>query len=164
MLETARLILRRLTIHDAEFMLALLNEPSFLQFIGDRGVRTREDAEKYILTGPVESYARFGFGLYLTVLKEGDAPIGICGLLKRPALADVDIGFAFLPAFWGNGYGLEAARAVMEHGHRDFGLTRVVAITSPENQSSKTLLAKLGLRFEEMIRLAPEAPDVELHG
>ena len=163
-IETARLILRRLTTDDAEFMLALLNEPSFLQFIGDRGVRTIEDAERYILNGPVENYARLGFGLYLTVRKDDGLPIGICGLLKRPALADVDIGFAFRPASWGQGYGLESARAVMEHGARDVGLTRIVAITSPANRTSKVLLARLGLRFEEMIRLSPEADEVELHG
>lgn len=164
MIETARLILRRLTTDDAEFMLALLNEPSFLRFIGDRGVRTIEDAERYIINGPVESYARLGFGLYLTARKDDGVSIGICGLLKRPALADVDIGFAFLPSSWGQGYGLESAQAVMEHGARDFGLTRIVAITSPGNRASKVLLGKLGLRFEEMIRLSPEADEVELHG
>src|ERR1700704_4791358 len=108
-LETDRLLLRKLTADDAEFILDLLNQPSFLQFIGDKGVRTLDDARQYILAGPVASYERFGFGLYLTALKESQVSIGICGLIKRETLEDVDVGFAFLPQFWSKGYAFEAA-------------------------------------------------------
>ena len=114
-LETDRLILRWLSTDDAEFILELLNEPSFLQYIGDKGVRTLEDARNYILNGPVDMYARLGFGLYLTELKERGVPLGICGLLKRDGLEDVDIGFAFLPRFWAKGYAYESA-AVLAYG------------------------------------------------
>ena len=95
-LETDRLTLRHLTRDDAEFILQLLNEPSWLRFIGDKGVRTIEDARKYILNGPVEMYSRLGFGLYLVELNDEDTSIGICGLIKRDSLDDVDIGLDLL--------------------------------------------------------------------
>lgn len=161
-LETDRLRLRHLAAEDAEFILRLVNEPSWLRFIGDKGIRTIDAARDYILRGPVESYKRFGFGLYLTELKEDETPIGICGLIKRESLEDVDVGFAFLPAFRGKGYALESALAVMEHGRRDFNLKRIVAITMPDNHSSIKVLEKLGLRFERMIRLQEGEPDVML--
>jgi RimJ/RimL family protein N-acetyltransferase len=161
-LETERLILRTQSAEDAELVLRLMNEPSFLRFIGDRGVRTLDDARSYILKGPVDMYERLGFGLYLTELKKDGVPIGICGLVKRDFLEDVDIGFAFLPEHWGQGYAHEAAAAVMEHAKGALGLKRIVAITNPDNQSSIRLLEKLGLRFERMIRVAPESSDIKL--
>ena len=161
-LETDRLTLRRLTAEDAEFILGLLNQPSFLRFIGDRGVRTLDDARAYILNGPVAMYARHGVGLYLTALKEGGAPIGLCGLIKRETLEDIDIGFAFLPEFWGRGYAVEAAAAVLAHGRDDLGLRRIVAITAQDNQSSIRLLEKIGLTFERLIRLSEEGPEINL--
>ena len=162
MLETDRLILRHLSTDDAEFILELLNEPSFLRFIGDKGVRTLEDARDYILNGPVDMYNRFGFGLYLTELKGNGAPIGICGLIKRDGLEDVDIGFAFLPRFWGKGYAYEAASAVMTYGKDVLGIKRIVAITSPDNHASGRLLEKLEMRFERMVRLSEDAEEVRL--
>ena len=156
-LETERLRLSRLTADDAPFILQLLNEPSFLQFIGDKGVRTLADAQEYIRKGPGTSYERNGFGLYLTTLKDGAVPIGICGLVKRDALEDVDVGFAFLPQYWGEGYAFESARAVMDYGHRVLGLPRIVAITDPRNESSVRLLHKLGLRYVRMVKL-PDNP------
>jgi RimJ/RimL family protein N-acetyltransferase len=161
-LETDRLNLRRLSTDDAEFILQLLNEPSFLEFIGDRGVRTLEDARNYILNGPMASYERFGFGLYLTELKEPRVPIGMCGLLKRDTLEDVDIGFAFVPQYWKQGYAMESAAAVMAHARDAFGLNRLAAITSPENEPSIALLLKLGMRFERLTKLTEEAPEIKL--
>jgi RimJ/RimL family protein N-acetyltransferase len=161
-LETERLRLRRLTADDAEFILRLVNEPSWLRFIGDRGIRTIDAARDYILSGPVASYERFGFGLYLAELKEDETPVGICGLIKRETLEDVDIGFAFLPAFWGRGYAIEAASATMEHARRDLGLKRIVAITVPDNHASIKVLEKLGLRFERMIKLKEGEPEIML--
>lgn len=149
---------------DAEFILTLLNDPAFLRFIGDKGVRTLDDARNYILNGPGEMYARLGFGLYLTELKEGGMPIGICGLIKRAGLDDVDIGFAFLPDFRAKGYAYEAAAAVMAYGKNVLGLKRIVAITSADNHASGKLLEKLGLPFERMIRLSEGAEQVRLFG
>jgi len=154
-LETSRLVLRWVTTDDAPFIFELLNEPSFLQYIGDKGVRSLEDARNYILTGPVASYQRFGFGLYLVLLKEGGTPIGMCGLLKRDSLPDVDVGYAYRPAFWSNGYAFEAASAVLVHGREVFGLRRIVAITSPDNAGSRALLEKLGLHYEGTLSLSP---------
>lgn len=161
-LETDRLVLRWISVEDAEFILDLLNEPSFLRFIGDKGVRTLADARDYILKGPVSSYEQFGFGLYLTELKESAVSIGICGLLKRETLADVDIGFAFLPQFWGRGYGFESAKAVMTYGRDVIGLNRIVAITSPDNDGSIALLEKLGLKFERLMKLSEDASEIKL--
>ncbi len=150
-LETDRLTLRWLTTSDAPFILGLLNQPSFLHFIGDRGVRTPGDAEQYILQGPIKSYQRSGFGLYLAELKDGNTPIGICGLIKRDILNDVDIGFAFLPQFWSQGYAFEAASAVMVYGTNVLKLRRIVAIVSPDNDRSIRVLEKIGLKFESMM-------------
>ena len=161
-LETERLILRRLTTGDAEFVLELLNEPSFLQYIGDRGVRSLEDAREYILNRLVASYERNGFGLYLVELKESRIPIGISGLVKRDALPDADIGFAFLPAYWSKGYAVESAAAVMNYARESLGLTRIVAITSLDNEASARLLARIGLRFERLIKLSEDAEEVKL--
>jgi RimJ/RimL family protein N-acetyltransferase len=161
-LETNRLTLRHLSTDDAEFILEFLNEPSFLRFIGDKGVRTLEDAREYILNGPVAMYNRLGFGLYLTELKETGVPIGICGLIKRDGLEDVDIGFAFLPRFWAKGYAYEAASAVIAYGKDVLRLKRVVAITSPDNQASARLLEKLGMRFERRVKLSEDAEEVRL--
>ena len=161
-LETERLRLRLISAEDAEFFVELLNEPSFLRFIGDKKVRTLDDARNYILNGPVHSYESLGFGLYLVELKESSAPMGICGLLKRDTLDDVDIGFAFLPQFWRNGYALESAKAVMVHEQKLMGLKRILAITSPDNEASIALLEDLGFRFDRLTRLSDETPEVKL--
>jgi RimJ/RimL family protein N-acetyltransferase len=159
-LETNRLVLRHLSVEDAPFILELVNEPSWLRFIGDRGVRNLEDACSYILKGPADMYARLGFGLYLTERKEDHVPLGICGLIKRDTLENVDIGFAFLPRYWGNGYAVESAAAVMEHGRNAFSLKRLVAITSPDNHDSIKVLERIGFTFERMI--ASHADETEL--
>ena len=163
-LETERLVLRRLSVDDAEFILQLLNEPSFLRYIGDKGVRNIADAVRYLETGPLASYERFGFGLYLVELKDSGIPIGMSGLLKRDSLPDVDIGFAFLPSFWSQGYAFESAAAVMTYGRDVLGLRRIVAITSLDNQASARLLEKVGLRFERLIKLADDQAEVRLFG
>lgn len=162
-LETDRLILRWLSPdNDAAFILDLLNDPSFVRFIGDKGVHTIDDARKYILNGPVASYKQFGFGLYAVELKEGKVPIGICGVLKRDTLPHPDIGFAFLPAYWNQGYAYESAAAAMTHARDILGLDQILAITTPDNEASVKLLAKIGFRFERMIKLSEDADEVRL--
>ena len=162
MIETQRLVLRRFTTDDAEFIIDLLNQPSFLRFIGDRGVRTPEEARRFLIHGPIASYEKHGFGLYKVELQETGEPIGMCGLLRREGLEDPDIGFAFLPQFWSQGYAFEAASAVMDHARTSLGLERIVAIASPDNDRSFRLLEKLGLRYERMIRLAEGQPKIKL--
>lgn len=163
-LETPRLRLRKLTFDDADFILRLLNEASFIQNIGDKGVRTLEDARSYISTGPIASYEKFGFGLWLVETQSESVPIGMCGLLKRETLDDVDIGYALVPEFWSKGFAMEAAAAVLSYAKSEFGLKRIVAIVSPNNDSSIRLLEKLGFVFEKMVRLAPEADEIKLFG
>jgi RimJ/RimL family protein N-acetyltransferase len=160
-LETARLRLRPLGVDDASFIRQLVNEPSFIRYIGDRGVRTDEDARRYIRDGPMASYASHGFGLYLVELKDRGTPAGICGLLKRDTLEDVDVGFAFLPEFWSQGYAVEAATAVLADARRR-GFNRILAITSPDNIASIRLLGKLGFRLERSMRQPGENVDLEL--
>ncbi len=162
-LQTARLTLRRFTVDDAEFIVALLNEPSFLRFIGDRGVRTVEDAARYIADGPIASYAQHGFGLFHVRLTEDGTAIGMCGLLKRASLEDVDLGFAFLPAYWGHGYARESARAVMHLAREALALSRIVAIVSPDNAASIAVLKSLGFGYEQVVRLAEDGEGVPLY-
>lgn len=163
-IRSARLQLRKLALADDEFILRLLNDDSFLSFIGDKGVRTLADAREYILQGPMDSYRRFGFGLYLASLRDGGLPVGICGLLKRDALDDVDVGFALLPRFRSRGYAAESAAAVLAYGRRDLHLRRIVAITAPDNHASIAVLEKIGLKFERTIRLAKDSPELMMYG
>jgi RimJ/RimL family protein N-acetyltransferase len=161
--ETGRLRVRWLERTDAGFILRLVNEPSWIEYIGDKGVRTREDAVRYIENGPVAMYARVGFGLYLVELKETREPIGMCGLIRREALEDVDLGFAFLPRHWGRGYAFESASAVMSYGRSVLGLTRIVAILSRNNDRSRILLERLGFRHAGTTRLSPAGDELELY-
>jgi RimJ/RimL family protein N-acetyltransferase len=161
-LETERLNLRRLEAGDAAFILELLNDESFLRHIGDKGVRTIEDAVRYILTVPIESYARHGFGLWLVELKASGTPVGICGLVKRDTLPDADIGYAFLPRFRASGYAAESAAAVLSYGLNALGLRRLLAVTQPENAGSIRVLEKIGLKFERRVRLSADAPELML--
>ncbi len=152
LLQTDRLILSELTEEDAPLIVAVLNDPDFLRNIGDRGVRTEDDAHRYITDGPMAMYRQYGFGLYKVELKDG-TPIGTCGLIRRDGLEDADIGFAFLPAFRNQGYAQEAAQAVMDYGREEVALERIVAIVLPDNTPSVRLLEKIGLHREKTIRL-----------
>jgi RimJ/RimL family protein N-acetyltransferase len=162
MIETERLVLTQLADRDAEFIRGLLNEPSFLHYVGDRGVRTTDDARRYIQDGPVASHARYGYGLLRVGLKADDTPIGICGVLKRATLPEPDLGFSLLPAYWSKGYAHEAASAVMRDARGPLRLGRILAITSVDNEPSVKLLGKLGFRFERMIRLGDDTTDLRL--
>ncbi|HKO61162.1 MAG TPA: GNAT family N-acetyltransferase [Pyrinomonadaceae bacterium] len=161
-LETDRLRLRRLAPADAPFISELVNEPSFLENIGDRNVRSEADAVRYIENGPMASYERHGFGLYKVELKQTAIPIGICGPLKRDTLEYPDIGFAFLPRFWGQGYALESASAVMDYAHGILGMTTIAAITTPTNERSIKLLHKLDFKFQSLTRLSEDEPPIKL--
>lgn len=154
-IETARLLLRKMTATDAPFIFELLNDPAFLRYIGDKGVRTLDDAREYIASGPVASYEKHGFGLFLVVIKDTGASAGMCGLLKRDLLPHPDLGFAYLPAFRSYGYGFEAAEAVMTFARERFGLQTLLAITSPANRASIRLLEKLGFTFERTMKMGP---------
>ncbi|MGE5376856.1 MAG: GNAT family N-acetyltransferase [Bacteroidota bacterium] len=160
--ETDRLILRPMTVKDAEFIFELVNDPSFIRNIGDRKVRTLADAEVYITNGPVASYARNGFGLYLVKLKETGESMGMCGLIRRNTLKDVDIGYAFLPRYWAKGYAFESALAMKKYAQETLGLKRLVAVVDPENPPSIHLLEKLGMKYERMVRLAADDIDLKL--
>ncbi len=161
-LETDRLRFRQLTVDDADFILRLVNDPAWLRFIGDRGVRTTEDARNYILQRSVASYAQHGFGIWLVALKTGAVPIGTCGLLRRETMPDVELGFAFLPEYRGQGFAREAGQASLAYGRTTLGFTRIVAITDPRNERSIKTLGKLGLQFERLIRLPNDPVELQL--
>lgn len=161
-LETERLSMRRLTTVDAPYILELVNEPAFLRYIGDKGVRNLDDARRYILDGPVDCYETHGFGMYLALLKSSDTPIGICGLLHRDGLDDPDIGFAFSSEYWSRGYAGEATVAVLGFEREQHELQKILAITAPDNKSSIRLLEKVGFALEGKIRLPGEDSDVNL--
>jgi len=153
-LATARLNLRTVEPGDAAFYLALLNDPAFVEQIGDRGLRTLDDAQQALLAGPIAMQEERGHSLYVAELRDSDVPIGMCGLIKRDSLDGVDIGYAFLPAWRGQGYAFEAGVAVLGFAS-SLGLRRVLAITSPNNIASNYLLRKMGMRFERFTHLAP---------
>jgi len=165
-LETERLILREIVESDAEFIFALLNQPSFIKYIGDRNVRTIEQSREFIENRYRQSYREHGFGLYAVELKSEirnpKSQIGICGFVKRDSLPDADIGFAFLPQFCGKGYALESANAVMKYGRDVLGLARVLAITSQDNASSVRLLEKIGFKFESLIKMPHDTEELKL--
>ncbi len=148
-LETDRLVLRELTLDDAAMILALLNEPGFLEFVGDKGVRDLSGARRYLTEGPLASYERNGFGLLCVLVKDigrDPVPIGICGFLTRAGQKDVEIGFALLESSSGRGYGTEAAAAVLDWGRETLGLERILAVADPENAASLRILEKIGMR------------------
>ena len=159
---TERLILRTLVLEDAAFILELVNDPDWLRYIGDRGVRTLDDARGYIEKGPLDMHARYGFSLYRVELKSDGTPIGLCGLIKRDTLPEVDLGFAFLARYRGRGYAREAAEATLAHARNALGLKHILAIVSPGNKRSIALLEKLGFSYEKNLLLAGGTDEVRL--
>jgi len=160
---TARLSLREIAPADAAFVLELMNDPSFIEFIGDRGVRTIADAQRYIENGPWTQYHVHGFGLWLVELRGSATPIGICGLLKRDALPAPDIGFAFAAAYRSQGYAFEAASAVKALARDQFHASSLLAIVSPSNARSIRLLERLGFAFDRMMTMSEGARPIALY-
>lgn len=157
-IETDRLVLREFTPQDAPFVLDLVNEPSWLENIGDKNVHSLKDAENYIKNGPLKSYQEYGFGLYVAELRLKKIPVGMCGLVQRDYLESPDIGFAFLPDYWGAGLATEAAKAVVDYANKDLQINNVLGITNPENIGSMKVLEKVGLRFDKFFEL-PDSKD-----
>ena len=148
-LATGRLILRELTLADADFILALYNTPAYLEFIGDKNIHSIEEARSHLKNDRINSYKTNGFGLWLVETKESNIPVGTCGLIKRAAFEDIDIGFAFLPKYFGKGYGFEAASATLNYAYKKLKLDKVIAYTNKDNKASIELLQKLGMKYEK---------------
>lgn len=161
---SARLELRHMTVADAAFIRTLLNDPDYIRHIGDRGVRTQGAAARYIEEIALASYARYGFGLYLVVRRDDGAPLGMAGLVRREGFGEVEIGYALLPQFRGQGYAFEAARAALDLGRNRFGLARIIATCAPDNAESIKVLQRLGFEFERMVRLPGYTRDSCLYG
>ena len=164
MLETDRLTLHEITLGDAELMLAVWNDPAFVRYVGDRGIRTTDAAEEAMRQGVLRLYEEHGYGPFRIALKDSGEAIGISGLFRRDGLDDPDIGYATLPEYCGKGYALEAARAVIEHATTVLGLERLIAIISPENEASISLIGKLGFEFERMHRMHDDDHEVCIYG
>ena len=160
MLDTDRLKISKLSYGDCDFIHTLVNEPAFKRYIGDRGVRSLDDAREYLRKGPISSYSNNGYGLFLVCRKDDGIPLGICGLVKRDHFAFPDLGFAFLKQYWAKGYACESSRAVITHARQRLGLRHIIAVASKDNDSSLGLLEKLGFQFEEMIRMPGETKDI----
>ncbi len=150
--ETERLILRPMAVEDAEFILELYNSPKFIQYIGDRYIRSVSDAESYIKRRFLPQFENLGFGNYLMLTKEGHHKIGGVGIFERDGLDVVDIGFSLLEQFEGKGYAYEAALKIKSVGMNDFGLTKLSAITTKDNTASQKLIEKLGLKFQRFVK------------
>ena len=155
--ETERLVIREIDESDAAFMNALLNSPGFLKYIGDRGIRSDDDARRFISERYRKSYADNGYGLYAVLLKDNLVPVGMCGFVRRDTLPGPDLGFAFLPEHEGKGYGQESSIAVLRYGREELGFERVLAITTLDNRASIRLLEKLGFTLEKKM----DGPDGE---
>ncbi|WKN40823.1 GNAT family N-acetyltransferase [Tunicatimonas pelagia] len=145
-LETNRLVIKQATVDDTNFFYRLLNSANWLKHIGDRGIRSEEDAQSYIEDNFIDSYREHGYGLFKMMLKSSNVPIGVCGFVKRDYLESADIGFAILPECEGQGYTLEAAKALMHYGRTVLKLRPILAITTDTNSRSRALLTKIGLR------------------
>jgi RimJ/RimL family protein N-acetyltransferase len=161
--ETPRLRLRELTVEDAEFVFRLVNEPSFLSNIGDKGVNNLDGARQFILEGPWTRQERRGYGQFLVELKEGGVPIGVCGLVYRESLDVTDVGFALLPEYWRRGFAYEAADAMLQYGHSTLGIDKIVGLTSEENLASISVLEKLGMNFERNVKMSDDDPGTVLY-
>ena len=155
-LETERLILRKFVVGDAAFMLQIMNDPTWLKYIGDRNVHSVRDAEEYLINGAMQSYEANGFGFYIVLLRESLEPIGTCGLAKRDFLDLPDFGFAFLPSYTGKGFAFEVAEASLTFAGDELGLKELLAITLPKNERSIRLLEKLGFSFVKSFNEANE--------
>jgi RimJ/RimL family protein N-acetyltransferase len=161
--ETNRLIIREMNVKDTKFILRLVNEPSFVSNIGDKGLKNLHDAERFILEGYWTNQEPAGYGMFLVELKDGGDPIGGCGLLYRNVLDVTDIGFAFLPEFWNLGFAYEAAEAIMKYGHSTLGIKKIVGLTSEDNLGSIKLLKKLGMTFEKTVKMSDDDPGTVLY-
>lgn len=161
-LSTDRLLINEISLNDAPFLLSLMNDKDWILNIGDRGLRTVDDAETYIKNRFFESYKQHGFGFYVLKLKSDQRLIGVAGLIDREGLDHVDIGYGLLPEYRGKGYAFEASKAIFDYGRETLGLSKIVAIVNPNNQGSIKLLEKLGLQFEKMVRLPEEEKDIML--
>jgi len=159
-IETERLQLREFTLADAPYMLRQLNEPSFIENIADRGVRTLQQAEMYLQNGAITSYEKSGFGFWAVIEKTSGQTIGMCGLVKRDKLPDVDLGYSFLPEYFGNGYAFEAAQACLHVAKQQYQLQTLLAIVNVENTASRNLLEKLGFHYERMMAMYDNEPEL----
>lgn len=161
-LETERLLLRQFTLDDSPFILKLLNTDTWLRFIGDRKIKSVEDASQYLLSGPIKSYQTNGFGLSLVALKESGEPVGMCGILKRDTLYAPDIGYALLPEYEGHGYAFEIAKSTLDYALQTLHMPQILAITKADNERSVKLLHKLNFKFEKMLKLNPDDQELML--
>jgi len=162
-LETERLRLREFTTEDTEFIVELFNSPGWLKFIGDRKVKTTQQARHYLENGPIKSYSRNNYGLYLVEKKDDGAPVGMCGILKRESLDHPDIGFAFLPQHNGKGFAFEVASALIAYAREKLGITRLAAITVPGNERSIRLLEKIGLTYQKRFKFPNSTEELLLY-
>ena len=163
-LETERLYLRRITLDDADLMLAVWNDPAFVRNVGDRGIRTLEEARDAVISGPLQLFSSYGYGPFVMVQKSDGARAGVCGLFRRDFLEHPDIGFALLPDYRGGGLVGEASIAVVKHARDDLGLEKITAIVSPDNAPSIGVIEKLGLSFSRMITMPDDEKEICLYG
>lgn len=161
-LETERLVLRELNEDDTSFIIELLNSAGWLKYIGDRNVKSLEQAREYLVNGPIKSYKDNGYGLSLVELKNEKIPIGLCGIIKRDTLEFPDIGYALLPMYFGQGYAFEIANQVLVYAKNDLKMIELLAITTPDNESSIKLLGKLGFSFQRFMKTQDDSGDLRL--
>ena len=159
-IETERLVLKPMSVEDSQLIFELYNSPNFIKFIGDRNIKTLEDAENYIKNRFLPQMERLGYGNFLITKKDDGKKIGGVGIFERDGLDVHDIGFSFLPEFEGKGYGFESAKKLMETAFSELGLKKISAITSKENVASQKLIEKLGLNYLKTIQLPDDEEEL----
>lgn len=162
LLTTKRLVIRKITLNDAPFILELINDKDWISNIGDRNVKTIEEAEAYISETFLKTYQESSFGFYGVAIKNSGQLIGTVGLIDREGIDHVDVGYGLLPAYRGKGYAIEATKAMYNYGYDTLSIDKIVAIVNPDNDDSIKLLKKLGLTFEKMVKLPDEEKDIKL--
>lgn len=158
--ETERLYLRPTSLDDADINLKLLNTEEFKKYVGDRNVNTLDESREYLKNRNLPQIEKLGYGNFTLIKKDTGEKIGSCGLFHRDGLDVVDIGFAFLPEYFGKGYGYEAARRILRAGFEEYGLQKISAITVKENVASQKLIEKLGLKFQKIVRIPNDPEDL----
>lgn len=159
---TNRLEIRELTLEDADFIFELLNQISWKKYIGNKNIKTIDDAKQYILDNPLKMYQTHGFGLWCVTKIYSKQALGVAGIIKRDTLPMVDIGFAFLDRYSGHGYALEACKSIIDYAKSRFHYDHILAIVKPENKRSIGLLNKLDFHFKEQIHLNPADDAINL--
>ena len=148
-IETKRLILREISVADAQDMLRLHSNNQVQKYTGEELITSLEEIQNKIKERSKE-YKKYGFGRWATFLKRDMQFVGWAGLLYLPEFDEIDLGFRFLPEYWGLGIATEACRAILSYGFDNLKLKKIIAIAFKENKASIRVMEKIGMQFDKI--------------